>query len=120
MHGQMHQHDKDETSVGDTTGNLKSESGITEHKGHATQNKRGTEQLSNTHFFYQDFTTQVNASSSFMTPPPHEALLSASLCRKMGSSGGTQEFCSTVVFATEKNPCIHEPAQFKVVLWKSQ
>lgn len=85
MHGQMHQHDKDETSVGDTTGNLKSESGITEHKGHATQNKRGTEQLSNTPFFYQDFTTQVNASSSFMTPPPHEALLSASLCRKMGS-----------------------------------
>lgn len=64
--------------------------GITEHKGHATQNKRSTEQHSNTPFFYQDFTRQVNASSSSMTPP---SLLSASLCRKMGSSGGTQEFC---------------------------
>ena len=43
--------------------------GITEHKGHATQNKRSTGQLSNTPFFYQDFTRQVNASSSSMTPP---------------------------------------------------
>lgn len=62
--GKCTRRDEDETSAEDTIGNLKTSlpnyttpfprsiwiPGITEHKGHATQNKRSTEQHSNTPF----------------------------------------------------------------------